>query len=340
MKIKTIIASMAATTAMLTIAGTANAAILDEVKAKGHLQCGVNTGLTGFSAPNDKGKWEGFDVDFCRAMSAGIFGDADKVKYTPLTSKERFTALQSGEIDVLARNTTWTFTRDVNLGLEFIGSNYYDGQGFMVRKDLGVKSAKELDGASVCIQTGTTTELNLADYFRSSSMTFKSVVFEKADEIRAAYDAGRCDVYTTDRSGLAAQRSLLKEPDAHVVLPEVVSKEPLGPVVRHGQSEWGDVARWTLYALIVAEELGVTSANVDDMKSSKNPEVLRLLGVEGKMGEQLGVRQDWAYQIIKSVGNYGEVYERHVGINTPLKLERGLNAQWTKGGLLYAPPFR
>jgi general L-amino acid transport system substrate-binding protein len=340
MKIKTIIATMAATTAMLTIAGTANAGILDDVKAKGHLQCGVNTGLTGFSAPNDKGKWEGFDVDFCRAMAAGIFGNADKVKYTPLTSKERFTALQSGEIDVLARNTTWTFTRDVNLGLEFIGSNYYDGQGFMVRKDLGVKSTKELDGASVCIQTGTTTELNLADYFRSNSMKFKSVVFEKADEIRAAYDAGRCDVYTTDRSGLAAQRSLLKDPEAHVVLPEVVSKEPLGPVVRHGQSEWGDVARWTLYALVVAEELGVTSANVDDMKSSKNPEVLRLLGVEGKMGEQLGVRPDWAYQIIKTVGNYSEIYERHVGVNTPLKLERGINALWTQGGLLYAPPFR
>ncbi len=210
----------------------------------------------------------------------------------------------------------------------------------MIRKDLGVKSAKELDGASVCIQTGTTTELNLADFFRSNNMKFKSVVFEKADEIRAAYDAGRCDVYTTDRSGLAAQRSLLKKPDDHVVLPEVVSKEPLGPVVRHGQSEWGDVARWTLFALIVAEELGVTSANVDQMKSSKNPEVLRLLGVEGKMGEQLGVRQDWAYQIVKSVGNYGEIYERHVGVNTPLKLERGLNAQWTKGGLLYAPPFR
>lgn len=340
MKIKTIIATMAATTAMLTMAGTANAAILDEVKAKGYLQCGVNTGLTGFSAPNDKGKWEGFDVDFCRAMAAGIFGDADKVKYTPLTSKERFTALQSGEIDVLARNTTWTFTRDVNLGLEFIGSNYYDGQGFMVRKDLGVKSAKELDGASVCIQTGTTTELNLADYFRSNDMKFTSVVFEKADEIRAAYDAGRCDVYTTDRSGLAAQRSLLREPDAHVVLPEVISKEPLGPVVRHGQSEWGDVARWTLYALVVAEELGVTSANVDDMKSSKNPEILRLLGVEGKMGEQLGVPQDWAYQIVKSIGNYSEVFERHVGVNTPLKLERGLNALYSEGGLLYAPPFR
>ncbi len=340
MTVKSILTSTAAATAMLTIAGAASAGILDDVKKKGFLQCGVNTGLTGFSAPNDKGKWEGFDVDFCRSMAAAIFGDPDKVKYTPLTSKERFTALQSGEIDVLARNTTWTFTRDVNLGLEFIGSNYTDGQGFMVRKNLGVKSAKELDGASVCIQTGTTTELNLADYFRSNGMKFKSVVFEKADEIRAAYDAGRCDVYTTDRSGLAAQRSLLKKPDDHTVLPEVVSKEPLGPVVRHGQSEWGDVARWTLFALIVSEELGVTSANADQMKGSKNPEVLRLLGVEGKMGEQLGVRQDWAYQIVKKVGNYGEIYERHVGLKTPLKLARGLNAQWKNGGLLYAPPFR
>ncbi len=329
-------------TAAATIAfvGSAQAGLLEDVKAKGFIQCGVNTGLTGFSAPNDKGKWEGFDVDFCRAMSAAVFGDADKVKYTPLTSKERFTALQSGEIDVLSRNTTWTFTRDVNLGLEFIGSNYYDGQGFMVRKDLGVKSARELDGASVCIQTGTTTELNLADYFRTHKMEFNSVVFEKADEIRAAYDAGRCDVYTTDRSGLAAQRSLLKAPEDHLVLPEVVSKEPLGPVVRHGQSEWGDVARWTLYTLIVAEELGITSANVDSMKSSKNPEVLRLLGIEGEMGKQLGVSADWAYNIVKQVGNYSEVYERHVGVNTPLKLERGINALWTQGGLMYAPPFR
>ena len=329
-------------TAAATIAfvGSAQAGLLEDVKAKGFIQCGVNTGLTGFSALNDKGKWEGFDVDFCRAMSAAVFGDADKVKYTPLTSKERFTALQSGEIDVLSRNTTWTFTRDVNLGLEFIGSNYYDGQGFMVRKDLGVKSARELDGASVCIQTGTTTELNLADYFRTHKMEFNSVVFEKADEIRAAYDAGRCDVYTTDRSGLAAQRSLLKAPEDHLVLPEVVSKEPLGPVVRHGQSEWGDVARWTLYTLIVAEELGITSANVDSMKSSKNPEVLRLLGIEGEMGKQLGVSADWAYNIVKQVGNYSEVYERHVGVNTPLKLERGINALWTQGGLMYAPPFR
>jgi len=339
MKFKSVLIATAAVAAM-TVAGAANAGILDDVKKKGFIQCGVSTGLTGFSAPNDKGQWEGFDVDFCRAMAAGIFGDPGKVKYTPLTSKERFTAVQSGEIDILVRNTTWTFTRDVNLGLEFIGSNYVDGQGFMVRKDLGVKSARELDGASVCIATGTTTELNLADYFRTHGMKFRSVVFERADEIRSAYDAGRCDVYTTDRSGLAAQRSLLKNPDDHMVLPEVISKEPLGPVIRHGQSQWGDVARWTLFTLIDAEELGITSKNVDQMKKSKNPEVLRILGVEGKMGEQLGLSRDWAYNLIKMVGNYSEIYERNVGPKTPLKLERGLNALWSKGGILYAPPFR
>lgn len=339
MNLKSILAATAAA-GFMTVASVATAGILDDVKKKGFIQCGVNTGLAGFSAPNDKGKWEGFDVDFCRAMSAAIFGNADKVKYTPLTSKERFTALQSGEVDVLARNTTWTFTRDVKLGLEFIGSNYTDGQGFMVRKSLGVKSSKELDGAAVCIQTGTTTELNLADYFRANKMKFTSVVFERADEIRAGYDAGRCDVYTTDRSGLAAQRSLLSKPNDHMVLPEVISKEPLGPVIRHGDNKWGDVARWSLYALIVAEELGITSKNADQMKKSNNPEVLRLLGVEGKQGEQLGVGADWAYNIVTQVGNYGEVYERHVGIKTPLMLERGLNQLWSKGGLLYAPPFR
>lgn len=339
MNLKSILAATAAA-GFMTVASVATAGILDDVKKKGFLQCGVNTGLAGFSAPNDKGKWEGFDVDFCRAMSAAIFGNADKVKYTPLTSKERFTALQSGEVDVLARNTTWTFTRDVKLGLEFIGSNYTDGQGFMVRKSLGVKSSKELDGAAVCIQTGTTTELNLADYFRANKMKFTSVVFERADEIRAGYDAGRCDVYTTDRSGLAAQRALLSKPNDHIVLPEVISKEPLGPVIRHGDNKWGDVARWSLYALIVAEELGITSKNADQMKKSSNPEVLRLLGVEGKQGEQLGVGADWAYNIVTQVGNYGEVYERHVGIKTPLMLERGLNQLWSKGGLLYAPPFR
>ncbi|MEX2618362.1 MAG: amino acid ABC transporter substrate-binding protein [Alphaproteobacteria bacterium] len=338
MRVRSVV--IAAATATMAFAGSAQANLLDDVKAKGFIQCGVSTGLAGFSAPNDQGKWEGFDVDVCRAVAAAVFGDAEKVKFTPLTTKERFTALQSGEIDVLSANTTWTLTRDVNLGLEFIGVNYYDGQGFMIRKELGIKSAKELDGASVCIQTGTTTELNLADYFRTNNMQFTSVVFEKADEIRVAYDAGRCDVYTTDRSGLAAQRSLLKAPDEHMVLPEVISKEPLGPSIRHGQSEWGDVVRWALFALVIGEELGITSDNLDSMKTSANPEIRRFLGVEGEMGKQLGVPDDWAYNIIKQVGNYSEVYERHVGVNTPLQLERGINALWTAGGIMYAPPFR
>ena len=340
MKVKTILTAVATTTAALTLAGAAYAGILDDVKAKGFLQCGANTGLAGFAAPNDKGEWEGFDIDYCRALAAAIFGDPKKVKFTPLTAKERFTALQSGEVDVLARNTTWTFTRDVNLGLTFVGVNYYDGQGFMVRKDLGIKSAKELDGASVCIATGTTTELNLADYFRSHNMKFTSVVYEKSDEIRAGYDSGRCDVYTTDRSGLAAQRSLLKNPDANMVLPEVISKEPLGPVVRQGDDQWADIARWTLNAMISAEELGVTSKNAESMKTSKNPEVRRLLGTEGDLGKQLGLSPDWAYNIISKVGNYAEVYDRNIGPDTPIKLERGLNALWSNGGILYSPPFR
>ena len=340
MKVKTILTAVATATATLTLAGAAYAGILEDVKAKGFLQCGANTGLAGFAAPNDKGEWEGFDIDYCRALAAAVFGDPSKVKFTPLTAKERFTALQSGEVDVLARNTTWTFTRDVNLGLTFVGVNYYDGQGFMVRKDLGIKSAKELDGASVCIATGTTTELNLADYFRSHNMKFTSVVYEKSDEIRAGYDSGRCDVYTTDRSGLAAQRSLLKNPDANMVLPEVISKEPLGPVVRQGDDQWADIARWTLNAMISAEELGVTSSNAESMKTSKNPEVRRLLGTEGDLGKQLGLSADWAYNIISKVGNYAEVYDRNIGPNTPIKLERGLNALWSKGGILYSPPFR
>jgi general L-amino acid transport system substrate-binding protein len=322
------------------LAGTASAATLGDVKSKGFIQCGVSQGLPGFSNPDDKGNWTGLDVDFCRAMSAAVFGDDKKVKYSPLSAKVRFTALQSGEVDVLPRNTTWTFTRDVALGLEFVGVNYYDGQGFMVRKKLGVTKATELDGAAVCTNTGTTTELNVADYFRAKGMKYTVVAFEKADEVVAAYDAGRCDVYTTDRSGLAAQRTKLKDPDAHVVLPEIISKEPLGPVVRHGDNAWGDIARWTLNAMIIAEELGVSSKNVDKMKSSKNPEIRRLLGVEGNTGEVLGLSKDWAYNVIKQVGNYAETYDRNVGPNTPLKLARGTNALWTKGGLMYAPPMR
>ena len=322
------------------VASTAQAATLDDVKSKGFIQCGVSQGLPGFSNPDDQGNWTGIDVDFCRAMGAAVFGNADAVKYTPLSAKVRFTALQSGEIDVLARNTTWTFTRDNALGLEFVGVNYYDGQGFMVRKDLGVTSALQLDGASVCTNTGTTTELNVADYFRGNNLQYEVVAFEKADEVVAAYDAGRCDVYTTDRSGLAAQRVKLADPSAHVVLPEIISKEPLGPVVRHGDNQWGDIARWTLNAMIVAEELGVNSGNVDSMRSSANPEIKRLLGREGDYGQALGITNDWAYNIIKLVGNYAEVYNNTVGPDTPLQLARGLNALWKDGGILYAPPIR
>ncbi|MBE7637042.1 transporter substrate-binding domain-containing protein [Sneathiella sp. P13V-1] len=331
---------MAIATAATMMVGTASAATLDDVKAKGFIQCGVTTGLAGFAAPNDKGVWEGFDVDFCRAMSAAIFGDPDKVKYTPTTAKERFTALQSGEIDVLARNTTWTLSRDVNLGFEFVGVNYYDGQGFMVKKSLGVSTAKELDGARVCLQSGTTTELNLADYFAAQGMKFDSVLFDTADEVREAYIKDTCDVYTTDQSGLYAQRSVIADPENHIVLPEVISKEPLGPLVRHGDNAWGDIARWTLNALVIAEELGVTTANAAEMKGSKNPEIQRLMGVSGDLGQQLGLDAAWAYNIVSMVGNYGEIFEKHLGQSTPLKISRGLNQLWSKGGILYAPPAR
>ena len=325
--------SMAAVTA-------ASAGTLDDVKAKGFVQCGVSQGLPGFSNPDDKGNWTGIDVDLCRAVAAAVFGDASKVKFTPLSAKERFTALQSGEIDLLSRNTTWTATRDTALGLNFAGVNYYDGQGFMVRKKLGVTSAMQLNGAAVCTNTGTTTELNVADFFRSHKMQYEVVAFEKADEVVKAYDEGRCDVYTTDRSGLAAQRLKLKNPDEHIVLPEIISKEPLGPVVRQGDDQWFDLVKWTLFAMLNAEELGVTSKNVDEMKKSSNPAIKRLLGVEGNFGENLGVSNAWAYNIIKQVGNYGESYDRNVGPKTPLGLARGLNALWNKGGIQYAPPIR
>ncbi len=325
--------SMAAVTA-------ASAGTLQDVKAKGFVQCGVSQGLPGFSNPDDKGNWTGIDVDLCRAVAAAVFGDANKVKFTPLSAKERFTALQSGEIDLLSRNTTWTATRDTALGLNFAGVNYYDGQGFMVRKSLGVTSAMQLNGAAVCTNTGTTTELNVADFFRSHKMQYEVVAFEKADEVVKAYDEGRCDVYTTDRSGLAAQRLKLKNPDEHIVLPEIISKEPLGPVVRQGDDQWFDLVKWTLFAMVNAEELGVTSKNVDEMKKSNNPAIKRLLGVEGNFGENLGVSNNWAYNIIKQVGNYGESYDRNVGPKTPLGLARGLNALWNKGGIMYAPPIR
>ena len=333
---------VAGAAALIAPIGTAKAgATLDAVKKKGFVQCGVSTGLAGFSNPDDAGNWSGLDVDVCRGVAAAIFGDAKAVKFTPLTSKERFTALQSGEIDVLSRNTTWTLSRDTALGLDFTGVTYYDGQGFMVPKSLGVKSALELDGASICVQTGTTTELNLADYFRANKMSFSPVNFERSDEARAAYEQGRCDALTTDQSGLYADRTGLKNPDDHIVLPEVISKEPLGPVVRHGDNEWGDVVRWTLYAMVEAEDLGVSSANVDDQKAkSTNPEVRRLLGAEDEMGKDLGLPNEWGYQIIKQVGNYGEMFERNVGMNTPLKIARGLNAQWKDHGLQYAMPIR
>lgn len=330
----------AAVAAASFIAAGAQAATMDDVKRKGHLQCGVSQGLPGFSNPDTKGNWTGLDVDLCRAVAAAVFGDAGKVKFTPLSAKERFTALQSGEVDILSRNTTWTLVRDTALGLNFAGVNYYDGQGFMVRKDLGVKSALELDGASVCVNIGTTTELNLSDYFRANSMKFKPVVFEKADEVVAAYDAGRCDVYTTDQSGIAAQRIKLKDPDAHTILPEVISKEPLGPVVRHGDDQWLDIVKWSLYAMIQAEEFGLSAANVDKMKGSNNPGIKRLLGIEGDLGKNMGLSNEWAYNIVKQVGNYGESFEKHVGPKTSLQLPRGVNSLWTKGGLMYPMPIR
>jgi len=322
-------------------AGAASAATLDDVKARGTLNCGVSTGLAGFSAPDANGEWEGFDVDFCRAMAAAIFGDPTKVSFTPLTTQTRFSALSSGEVDVLARNTTWTYSRDIDLKLEFIGVNYYDGQGFMVPKALGVSSAKELDGATVCIQTGTTTELNLADYFSANGMSYEPVPVETNAEAQQQYLANACDVYTTDASGLAATRATFEAPGDHVVLPEIISKEPLGPAVRHGDNEWGDIARWTLNAMISAEELGVTSANVNELAGgSENPEINRLLGNEGDLGAMLGLDAAFAKNIIEQVGNYGEVFERNIGESTPIGIARGLNAQWKDGGLLYSPPFR
>ena len=322
--------------------GAASAATLDDVKARGTLNCGVATGLAGFAAPDANGEWEGFDVSVCRAVATAVLGDPNAVEFVPTTGKTRFTALASGEIDMLARNTTWTFSRDVDLKFTFVGVNYYDGQGFMVPRELGVSSAKELDGATVCIQTGTTTELNLADFFRSNNISYEPVPIETNAEAQQQYLAGACDVYTTDASGLAATRAAFEDPSAHIVLPEIVSKEPLGPLVRHGDDEWGDIVRWTLNALITAEELGVSSTNVTDMAASAgdNPEINRLLGTEGTLGEMLGLDADWAAKVIGAVGNYGEIFEGNIGEATPIGLARGLNAQWTDGGLIYSPPFR
>lgn len=313
---------------------------LDNVRNKGFLDCGVNTGLPGFSNTDASGKWSGLDVDICRAVAAAVLGDADKVKFTPLTGKERFTALQSGEIDVLSRNTTWTMSRDTALGLNFTAVSYYDGQGFMVPKSIGVDSARQLDGATVCIVAGTTTELNLADYFRTHGMKYLPVVFDTADQTVKGFEAGRCDVLTSDQSQLYAQRIKLSKPASAVVLPEVISKEPLGPVVRQGDDNWFNVVKWTVFALVNAEELGVGAANADTMKASKNPTVRRLLGSEGDLGKGLGLSADWAYRIVKQVGNYGEMFARNVGKGSPLNIERGHNALWNQGGLQYAPPIR
>lgn len=330
--------ALAATMAFSTVHAGAT---LDAVKKKGHVQCGVTTGLAGFSQSNDKGEWTGIDVDMCRAVAAAVFGDAKAVKFTPLTAKERFTALQSGEIDMLSRNTTWTLTRDTNLGLNFAGVNYYDGQGFLVSKDLGVKSATELDGAAVCIQAGTTTELNLADYFRSQGMKYTPITFDRSEETIKAFEAGRCDVLTSDQSQLYALRIQLAKPDNAMVLPEVVSKEPLGPVVRNGDEDWFKIVRWSLNAMLNAEELGISSANIDDMKAnSKDPNVKRLIGLEGIKGQGLGLADEWAYNIVKQVGNYSEVFERNVGKGSALGIARGLNALWKDGGIQYAAPIR
>jgi general L-amino acid transport system substrate-binding protein len=337
---KKILVTLAVGAAAIVAAGAASAQTLDKVKQKGFLQCGSNTGLAGFGVPDEKGVWTGLDVDVCRAIAAAIFNDATKVKYVPLSSKDRFTALQSGEVDVLVRNSTWTLSRDTSLGLNFTGINYFDGQGFMVRKKLNVNSALELNGASVCTQQGTTTELNLADFFRANKMKYEVVAFASSDETIKAYDAGRCDAFTTDASGLYAERLKLTNPNDHVVLPEIISKEPLGPAVRHGDDQWMDIVKWVHFGMLNAEELGVSKANVDQMLKSDNPEVKRLLGTEGKFGESLGLPNDWVVRIVRLVGNYGESFERNVGEGSPLKIKRGLNALWNKGGLQYAPPVR
>ncbi len=313
---------------------------LDQVKKRGQLVCGVNPGIAGFGLPDDKGNWTGFDVEFCRAVASAIFNDPTKIRFVALSAKDRFTALQSGEIDLLSRNTTWTQSREVGQGLEFGAITYYDGQGFMVRKKLNVSSALELSGASICVQQGTTTELNLADFYRTHNMKYESIVFATADEAIKAYDSGRCDSFTTDMSQLYSVRTKLGAPDDHVILPEVISKEPLGPAVRQGDDQWYNLVKWTHYAMVGAEEAGVTTANVDDKMKDPNPDIKRLLGSEGNFGEGLGLTPDWAYRIIKNVGNYGEVFDRNVGEGSKLKIKRGINALWTNHGLQYPPPIR
>lgn len=332
---------MLAGVAALALSAGASAGTLDDVKSKGKLTCGVSQGLPGFSNADDTGKYTGLDVEYCRAVAAAVLGDGEKVEFVPLSAKDRFTALSSGEIDVLSRNTTWTITRDVDLGINFVGVTYYDGQGMMVPSSLGAKSALELDGATICTNSGTTTELNITDYFQQHGMKFELVAIENSDEVVATYDSGACNVFTTDRSGLAAERLKLKDPNAHVVLPEIISKEPLGPSVRSGDDQWFKINRWVLNALIEAEEYGITAANIDSLADSENPAIQRILGLgENDYGTMLGLDKEWAVRAIKAGGNYGEIYERNVGPNTPLKLERGVNALWSKGGIMYAPPVR
>jgi len=321
-------------------ASTAQADTFEDTVNRGAVQCGVSDGLPGFSAPDDDGNWQGLDVDVCRAVAAAVLGDADAVNYISLNAVERFTALQSGEVDILSRNTTWTTTRDTTLGLNFTGVNFYDGQGFMVSRDLGISSADELDGASICIQSGTTTELNLADYFRANDMEFDPIVFDTSEQTVGGYQAGRCDVLTSDTSQLAALRIQLDDPDASVILTDVISKEPLGPVVRQGDDVWFNIVKWSLFAMLNAEEYGVTSENAEEMLESDNPDVARLLGQDGNYGEGMGLEADWAYNIISQVGNYAESFERNVGMDSPLEIERGANALWNDGGFQYAPPIR
>jgi general L-amino acid transport system substrate-binding protein len=318
----------------------ASAQTLKTIKDRGLLSCGVTQGVPGFSSPDDKGNWTGLDVDVCRAIAAAVFNDPTKIKFVPLSSKDRFTALQSGEIDVLSRTTTWTLSRDTSLGANFTGVTYYDGQGFLVKKSLKVNSALELNSASVCVQTGTTTELNLADYFKGNNMKYEVIAFTTNDETIKAYESGRCDVFTTDVSGLYADRLKLANPADHIVLPEVISKEPLGPMVRHGDDQWFDIVKWTLFAMITAEELGITQKNVDEKAKSDNPEMKRVFGTDGNLGEQLGLTKDWVTRIVKAVGNYGESFDRNVGPGSKLGIARGINNLWNKGGIQYAPPMR
>jgi len=333
-------AVIAAVLSIPAVASSAQASTLEAVKQRGSLSCGVNLGLAGFSASDDKNNWTGFDVDYCKAIAVAVFGDGTKVKYVPTTAKERFSALQSSEVDVLVRNTTWTSARDSVVGLSFTGVNYYDGQGFMVKSSLGVKSAKDLNGAAVCVGTGTTTELNLAAYFKASKMTYKPLGFEKLDEAAQAYLAGRCDVLTTDMSALYSVRVQQAKPANHMILPEIISKEPLGPSVRQGDSQWFTIVKWVHFALLNAEELGVTQANVDQMLDSTDPDIKLLLGKDGDFGRGLGLDNDFAARIIKAVGNYGEIFDRNVGFDSRLRIMRGLNNLWNKGGLQYAPPVR